>query len=481
MNYTLDRFPARERPEILEIVRETVQLSTLAGSLGRILEKISDGKKRRKEAQKVLAAYINNAQVIESEDPDSGLDLIGKLLGKLLKFIGKKIIKAIVRPILRFAGRMAMNILRIATRTILRFVIMPVFEAVVAFALANPVTASALALAALAGGGYYLYKKYFAPKAVQDINAPPEVDTSNVAEQATDVEEVGPQAYSETQRTVRPEVYEKSVLEEITTPIKNVARVLPFPEILSAPAQIKKKGKAEKFTGFGADVDGYIIEAARRYPKVPLDVLRGFIKMEAGWSGAMSPTGAIGTGQFIQPTWDGLAATDEGKTLGMTKIGKRFRTAEDPRYDKRINTLATAYLASENAKLLEKAKLPITGENLYMMHNIGPGIIQVMLGKPASDSTLLAMRQNGMTKNMTPAQFLAFQKGRFNQAFVAANSSTIIRGQEAQMAQSKTVDSPTKIASITPVTNSSGMLPQSRNQSTDLVKGPGNTLVRMQQ
>ena len=109
--------------------------------------------------------------------------------------------------------------------------------------------------------------------------------------------------------------------------------------------------------------------------------LRGFVKMEAGWNGQMSPTGAIGTGQFTQGTWNDLAKSKEGQNIGMKPItSSNFRTANDPRYDKRVNTLATALLAKQNADRLKSEGVAVTGENLYMLHNIGPGVIPALKG-----------------------------------------------------------------------------------------------------
>lgn len=97
-----------------------------------------------------------------------------------------------------------------------------------------------------------------------------------------------------------------------------------------------------KFRGFGVDIDNYIREAAAKYG-IDEKVLRGFIKMEAGWTGKMSPTGAIGTGQFTKGTWNELARMTDGKEIGMTPItGENFRKENDPRYNKQINTFATA-------------------------------------------------------------------------------------------------------------------------------------------
>lgn len=186
----------------------------------------------------------------------------------------------------------------------------------------------------------------------------------------------------------------------------------------------KKNGKT-KFNGFGKEVDDYIKEASKKYD-IPEDTLRGFVKMEGGWTGKMSPTGAIGTGQFIQSTWNSLANTKEGKEIGMIPIDRtNFRKENDPRYDKRINTLATGLLAKQNADLLKKKGVEPTGENLYMVHNIGPGVIPAMKGEPVNAATITAMNQNGMKSGMTPADFVAYQKNNFNKHLAIANGEDI--------------------------------------------------------
>lgn len=176
------------------------------------------------------------------------------------------------------------------------------------------------------------------------------------------------------------------------------------------------------FKGFGSDVDAYIKESSKRYG-IDEKVLRGFVKMEAGWTGKMSPTGAIGTGQFIQSTWNGLAKTAEGKAIGMTEINKsNFRKSNDPRYNKRVNTLATGLLAKQNADILRKNGLAVTGENLYMLHNIGPGVISALKGGSVSAATEKAMRQNGKRPNESAAQFAKRQQGIFSGHYGAANA-----------------------------------------------------------
>lgn len=188
-----------------------------------------------------------------------------------------------------------------------------------------------------------------------------------------------------------------------------------------------------KFTGFGAEIDGYIKEASQKYI-IDEKMLRGFIKMEDGWYGKMSPTGAIGTGQFTLGTWNELAQTKEGKEIGMTPIttGKNgnFRTDNDPRWNKRVNTLATALLAKKNASLLRIHGIEATGENLYMAHNIGVGALSRALKGKTTKDDIEAMKNNGMKSSETPLQFIARQKGIFNRHYRQANSVGIAEARE---------------------------------------------------
>ncbi|WP_066421740.1 hypothetical protein [Gallibacterium salpingitidis] len=190
--------------------------------------------------------------------------------------------------------------------------------------------------------------------------------------------------------------------------------------------QLEESGKLynnEKgFKGFGAEVDGYIKEASEMFG-MDEKTLRGFIKMEDGWTGKMSPTGAIGTGQFTKDTWNDLAKTKEGQAIGMTLIdSSNFRKDSDPRYNKRINTLATALLAKKNGEYLQKYGIEATGENLYMAHNIGLGAFTRAMRGNATEDDIKAMRLNGMTNEMTPQSFVRYQKSRFNRHYAQANN-----------------------------------------------------------
>lgn len=173
---------------------------------------------------------------------------------------------------------------------------------------------------------------------------------------------------------------------------------------------------------FGKNIDAYIKEASVKYG-IPEDILRGFVHMEDGWYGKMSKSGALGVGQFVQGTWNGLAAEDAGKALGMVRVDKsNFRKANDPRRNDYINTMAMGLLAQRNATALKDAGLPVTGENLYMTHNIGAtGFIHAIKGI-ASKKELDNMNLNGRKGNMTPQQFVEFQKKRYNKSYAKANA-----------------------------------------------------------
>lgn len=221
----------------------------------------------------------------------------------------------------------------------------------------------------------------------------------------------------------------KNIIESVKNGAKEAAKIA-LGASKAVVDEVKTVSKTARYSfSFGRDVDKHIAESARKYG-IDEKVLRGFVKMEAGWTGAMSPTGAIGTGQFTQGTWNDLAKSKAGKEIGMTKIDKsNFRKANDPRYDKRINTLATGLLAKQNADILRRNGLPVTGENLYMLHNIGPGVIPAIKGSDKiKESTLDAMRKNGMKKGMTPTQFVEFQKARFNKHYQSANTELNING-----------------------------------------------------
>ena len=149
--------------------------------------------------------------------------------------------------------------------------------------------------------------------------------------------------------------------------------------------------------------------------------LRGFLKIERGWYGDPSSTGCIGPGQFTIRTWNALARKPEGKAIGMKVISEKDRdTDNDQRRDPHINVMATAFLMKDNSKLLKG--LPPTGENLYMIHNVGPAVVPVLKGSNYADEKLEeSMRQNGKRANETPQQWVQRQIGNYQKHHKIAN------------------------------------------------------------
>lgn len=177
------------------------------------------------------------------------------------------------------------------------------------------------------------------------------------------------------------------------------------------------------FNGFGTEMDKYIHEAATKF-SMDEKVLRGFIKMEDGWTGKISPTGATGPGQFTEKTWN-YVATDKqfnGSAIGMMPVTAQNRnTPNDPRRNLRINTLATALYAQYHAKILKNKGLEASGVNLYLMHNVGQSVTDVLQGKTASPALIKAMQQNNMKTNETPAQFVKRQGDIYMRHYREAN------------------------------------------------------------
>ena len=200
-------------------------------------------------------------------------------------------------------------------------------------------------------------------------------------------------------------------------------------EIIKPEPIRNSKGKvyAWKFQGFGAGIDKSLEEASKKYG-IDIKTLRGFLHMEDGWYGSDSNTGAIGPGQFTFDTWNDLAKTKEGKEIGMKPITRNkdgsgnFRKADDPRRDPHINVMATALFARNNAEKLKAAGVPVTSETLYMVHNIGSGVIPALQGSDkVNKATLDSMDKNRRRPNETPTQFVKRQMSILSSHYKIAN------------------------------------------------------------
>lgn len=184
--------------------------------------------------------------------------------------------------------------------------------------------------------------------------------------------------------------------------------------------------RAQYFTGFGQDIDLYIRAAASQY-NVSEPMLRGLVKMESGWSGKISPTGATGVGQFTMGTWNWLARTEQGQSIGMQLITPANRgTSADPRHNKYINTLATGLYTRWHIERFRERGIRPTDANLYMAHNIGlDGLHRALLGK-STVKDIINMRRNGMKRWMSVQDFIHYQQARYLHHQSVANSSPLL-------------------------------------------------------
>lgn len=177
---------------------------------------------------------------------------------------------------------------------------------------------------------------------------------------------------------------------------------------------------------FGGGVDEHLHEASQRY-KISEATLRGFALKEGGWTGKDSSTSAVGVGQFTKNTWNDLIKKfpQEAAAIGMNEINDSNKLkANDPRRNKRINTMAMALLISKEIDpALKRYGIPITDENRYLVYNIGSGVLPLLAGKNVSNSAKLekSMRLNGKKANETQQQWLKRQGGSINTFKAKAN------------------------------------------------------------
>lgn len=212
------------------------------------------------------------------------------------------------------------------------------------------------------------------------------------------------------------------------------------------------------FNGFGYAIDSYIREGSQRY-QVSEAMLRGLVKFEDGWQGKVSPTGATGVGQFTRKTWNWLASTPEGRSIGMQYItAKNQGTIADPRRNNRVNTLATALYARWHITQFQERGITVSDESLYLAHNIGlDGFHRAIQGRATIDD-IRNMRHNGMKKGMSVRDFLRYQADRYNESKAIANfqrpvksmtSAQYVKAQSASVTRNKAAHT-----TFAPVTNS---------------------------
>ena len=205
------------------------------------------------------------------------------------------------------------------------------------------------------------------------------------------------------------------------------------------PAQAPQRQAATNGRAvFNTEVDSLIQQTATDYG-IPVSYLNGLVSKEAGWDGAVSPTGATGIGQMVQSTWNDLAARPEGKAIGMVPVTKEnFRTENDPRKDNAVNLQATALLTQSNAGHLARAGVEPTSDNLYMVHNMGTSIIPVLAGENPGAKFAASVeknaRHNGKRADETIAEWVERQKADYRSHEARRGGSELAAAMPRQQA-----------------------------------------------
>lgn len=217
--------------------------------------------------------------------------------------------------------------------------------------------------------------------------------------------------------------------QELSTQTANGVATVAATALTPNSPKVLPSGMPNYAFRFGGGVDEHLHEASQRY-KISEATLRGFALKEGGWTGKDSSTGAIGVGQFTESTWRGLIQNfpQEAAAIGMTHINNGNRKkANDPRRNKRVNSLAMAlYITKEIDLSLKRNGIPITDENRYLVYNVGNGVLPLLAGKTIKNAKQREklekfMRVNGKKANETQQQWLKRQGASINTFKTKAN------------------------------------------------------------
>ena len=189
--------------------------------------------------------------------------------------------------------------------------------------------------------------------------------------------------------------------------------------------------------GMSLEVQGKISAQAKRAGLDPV-MMQKIAAMESGGNAnAISSTGAIGIYQFT------------GQTASGVGIKNRFDVDQ--------NIEGGMKLTKQNQAMLEDAKLPVTAENLYMMHQLGPKAAKEVIRGAASGKskeelsadTQKAMNLNYGAKSKTAADYIATNKKALDDRYAAVTKDA----GGAQTAVAK-ADSPSpaagQVAAVSP-------------------------------
>ena len=212
--------------------------------------------------------------------------------------------------------------------------------------------------------------------------------------------------------------------------------------------------------GMPIEIQDKIAAQAKKAGLDPV-MMQKIAAMESGGNpNAVSATGASGLYQFV------------GQTASGVGIKNRFDVDQ--------NIEGGMRLTRQNQSSLEKSGLPITAENLYMMHQLGPVAAKEVIrgaasGKLKSDmspDTQKAMNLNYGAKSNSAADYIAINKKALDERYASVTKNT----GAAQAAIEKTA--PTVAALPTAATPGSGQATASQAKREPSLAATVQTVAR---
>ena len=180
--------------------------------------------------------------------------------------------------------------------------------------------------------------------------------------------------------------------------------------------------------GMSQEIQDKISAQAKKYGLDPV-MMQKIAAMESGGNpNAISKTGALGLYQFT------------GQTASGVGIKNRFDVDQ--------NIEGGMKLTSQNMTILKKAGLPVTAENIYMMHQLGPGAAQEIIrgsegGKSKADlssNTQRSMNLNYGANSRTASEYINTNRIALDKRYAATVGN--VQTAHAQVPESPRMPAP---------------------------------------
>lgn len=180
--------------------------------------------------------------------------------------------------------------------------------------------------------------------------------------------------------------------------------------------------------GMSQEIQDKISAQAKKHGLDPV-MMQKIAAMESGGNpNAISKTGALGLFQFT------------GQTASGVGIKNRFDVDQ--------NIEGGMKLTSQNMAMLKKAGLPVTAENIYMMHQLGPSAAQEIIrgsvgGKSKADlsaNTQRSMNLNYGANSRTAAEYIDTNRVALDKRYAATVGN--VQTAHAQVPESPRMPSP---------------------------------------